>query len=247
VVQAASLVSVPVAAGALGSFAATRVPPSRRVLSGIQHFAAGVVIAALAGELLPGLRSEGNLGWVVVGFASGVTLVMSLAAYSRRTDELQATTSGDLPRTLLTAVPVGFLATVAIDLLVDGLLVGLGTQLGSRQAVILTVALTLEILFLCLALVGDLTDRGVPSRMAATICAGLSLFTAVGAITAAAFLGDASIEALAALLAFGAAALLYLAVEELLVEAHEESETALLGVMFFVGFLAIYVLGELGG
>lgn len=49
------------------------------------------------------------------------------------------------------------------------------------------------------------------------------------------------------MLAFGAAALLYLAVEELLVEAHEHAETTILGAMFFLGFLLIYVLGELGG
>jgi ZIP family zinc transporter len=48
-------------------------------------------------------------------------------------------------------------------------------------------------------------------------------------------------------LAFGAAALLYLAVEELLVEAHEQAETTLSAAMFFTGFLTIYVLGELGG
>ena len=41
------------------------------------------------------------------------------------------------------------------------------------------------------------------------------------------------------------AALLYLAVEELLVEAHEEQETPLLGAMFFLGFLIIYILGEI--
>ncbi|HEV8177483.1 MAG TPA: hypothetical protein VGP44_07295 [Gemmatimonadales bacterium] len=52
---------------------------------------------------------------------------------------------------------------------------------------------------------------------------------------------------LAAVLAFGAAALLYLVVEELLVEAHEEAETPLLGAMFFLGFLGLYILAELGG
>ena len=48
-------------------------------------------------------------------------------------------------------------------------------------------------------------------------------------------------------LAFGAAALLYLVVEELLVEAHEQAETPLLAVLFFAGFLGIYLLAGLGG
>lgn len=60
-------------------------------------------------------------------------------------------------------------------------------------------------------------------------------------------LGGAEKPILAAVLAFGAAALLFLAVEELLVEAHEQAETTLSAAMFFAGFLIIYVLGELGG
>lgn len=44
------------------------------------------------------------------------------------------------------------------------------------------------------------------------------------------------------MLAFGAAALLYLVTEELLVEAHEGQETPLLTALFFIGFLAIPVL-----
>ena len=46
-------------------------------------------------------------------------------------------------------------------------------------------------------------------------------------------------------LAFGAAALLYLVVEELLVEAHEERESVWLGAMFFLGFILIYVLASM--
>jgi len=43
-------------------------------------------------------------------------------------------------------------------------------------------------------------------------------------------------------IAFATAALLYLVVEELLVEAHEEPETPLATVMFFVGFLVLFLL-----
>ncbi len=125
-----------------------------------------------------------------------------------------------------------------------GLLVGLGVTLGSSEGLILTIALTIEILFLSLSVVGELVDEGVPRSRAAIICIVLGLATAVGAIGGAALLGDASAAVLAGVLAFGSAALLYLAVEELLVEAHEERETPVLGAMFFIGFLLIYVLGE---
>jgi len=47
---------------------------------------------------------------------------------------------------------------------------------------------------------------------------------------------------LAGVIAFGAAALLFLVTEELLTEAHEVAENPLLTSAFFVGFLAVFLL-----
>ena len=77
-----------------------------------------------------------------------------------------------------------------------------------------TIALTLEILFLSLAVCAQLLDLGIPRVRAACVAATLGLATAVGAIGAAALLAGASRPLLAAVLAFGAAALLYLVVED---------------------------------
>ena len=49
------------------------------------------------------------------------------------------------------------------------------------------------------------------------------------------------------MLAFGAVALMCLATEELLVEAHARGETSTGSVGFFVGFLIYLVLSELSG
>ncbi len=249
--QAAVLVSFPVAASAIGAVVAAVRPPGPRVVSGVQHFAAGVVTAALVGEIMPELRKEGHLGWTVVGFVAGALLVLALGAYGRHaeghaaaaaTSHLGSTRRQAVAAAMATALPIGMLGAVAIDLLLDGVLVGLGVRLGTAQGVILTIALTLEILFLGLSVVSELTEGGVSKQRAILICTGLGLTTAVGAIGAALFLGGVSSTVMSAILAFGAAALLYLVVEELLVEAHEEKESVTLGAMFFLGFLVIYVL-----
>lgn len=251
VATAAGLVSFPVGAGIAGAGIAAWRKPGPRLTSAVQHFAAGVVLAAVAGEVLPDLRSEGRLGAVVAGFGAGVVLLLSLGAWSRRREATaepaadSATAPERSPR-MGAALPLGMLVAVGIDLLIDGTLVGLGATLGSRQGLILTVALTLEILFLAVSVCIELLDAGIPRLRAAVVCAGLGLATAVGAISSALLLGDASKTVLALVLAFGAAALLYLVVEELLVEAHEQTETALLGAMFFAGFLTLYILAEVG-
>ncbi len=64
----------------------------------------------------------------------------------------------------------------------------------------------------------------------------------LGTVARTLVLGSAPAALLAAILGFGVAALLFLATEELLVEAHETVDTPLLAAMFFVGFFALYVL-----
>ena len=54
------LVLFPVGAAALGAGVAAWRRPGPQLTSGIQHFAAGVVFAALAGEVLPDLRRAGS-------------------------------------------------------------------------------------------------------------------------------------------------------------------------------------------
>ena len=243
VAKAAILVAFPAVSAAAGAYTAAIRRPGPKVTSGVQHFAAGVVFAAVAAEVLPELKAQGHLWAVVVGFTVGVAVLLALGAYSRRMEKATKTAAaGTAPR-----LPIGLLVAVGIDLLLDGMLVGLGVTLGSNQGLILTVALTLEILFLGLAVCAELLDLGLPRFRAAAVAASLGLATAVGAIGGAAVLGGASPTVLAAVLAFGAAALLYLVVEELLVEAHEEAETPLLSAMFFVGFLLLFILAEAGG
>ncbi|MFN8030337.1 MAG: hypothetical protein U0Q10_08350 [Dermatophilaceae bacterium] len=72
------------------------------------------------------------------------------------------------------------------------------------------VALTLEILFLGLSVVAELTESGNSPRRAVLICTMLGLMTAVGAIGSVLFLASISTTVMSAVLAFGAAALLYL-------------------------------------
>lgn len=232
VAHAAVLVAFPVAAAIIGAIAASVRQLNATLASGVQHFAGGVVIAALAGEVLPDLRKDAHLPVVLIAFAAGVALLMALESYGRRVEA----------RTDASAVPIGLVATVGIDLLIDGVLVGVGATLGSRQALILTIALTLEILFLALSVSAELSSRGASTRTAALVPSLLGLLTAVGAIGGAATFGHASTAIQAAVLAFGAAALLYLVTEELLVEAHETRDTPILTASFFLGFILIYAL-----
>lgn len=231
VMTAAELVVFPVLAGIVGGVVAVLRPPSAAVVSGVQHFAAGVVLAAVAGEVLPQLRERGPLWLIVVGFAAGVAVLVGMRHFEGGES---AQSNG--------ALPVGFIVVVGVDLFIDGLLVGTGAAVSVETATVIAIALTVEVLFLGLSVALQLTKSGASKTVAASITAGLSLTVAVGAILGALVLAGAGDAVLSLVLAFAAAALLWLVVEELLVEAHETPERPRTAALFFVGFLALFCL-----
>lgn len=229
---AAGLVTVPVAAAVAGSIFAARRRPTATTTSVVQHLAAGIVIAAVAGEVLPDLRDRHSLAATLAGFVVGVTALLALSQF-----EAKAERSGPS-----TGLPTAMLAALCIDLFIDGILVGTGASLGEGQGRVLTIALTFEILFLALSLTGELTERGLTATRAALVPIAASLTTVIGAVAGAALLSHANNATQAAVLAFGSAALLYLVTEELLVEAHDTPDGPLHIIMFFVGFIALFTL-----
>jgi ZIP family zinc transporter len=226
---AALLVLFPIVAGIIGSFVAVRRTPPDSLVAGVQHLAAGVVMAAVAVEVLPDLRERGPLWLVVIGFCCGVALLVILGQFE-----------GDEPEA--GAVPVSFLVVLGVDLFIDGLLVGAGAVVSTGTAIVVTIALTLEVLFLGVATSLQLTAAGVARTRAALITSSLTVLIGIGAVLGALVLPRAGSATLTVVLALAAAALLWLVVEELLVEAHETPHRPWMAVMFFVGFLTIYCL-----
>jgi zinc transporter, ZIP family len=222
---------IPVAAMLIGSTFAALRPPSDRLRSNTQHFAAGVVFAALSGEVLPQLM-QGHPAPidVAIGFALGVGTMLGVRHLTEGTGTANAEGS-DTPQSLVMAA--------GVDLFIDGLLVGLGFVAGQKVGLLLTVALTTEILFLGLATAGALLKAGASRARVTMTAAALMVPLLVGAGIGATLLSGLSQPYFDAVLAFGVAALLYLVTEELLTEAHEVPEVAFSTAMFFLGFLVI--------
>lgn len=135
------------------------------------------------------------------------------------------------------------LGAVGIDILVDGLVLGLAFVAGEQAGILLTVALTLEVLFLGLTVTAELSETTM-SRLRIVMTVGaLSLLLPLGAAIA---IPVALLPApvIVGFLSFGLMALLYLVTEELLVEAHERPDSPLISAMFFVGFLGLLIIEE---
>ena len=228
-------VMFPVLARIAGGMVTAIRPPGPGMTSAVQHFAAGVVFAAAAGEILPDMLAGGHLGPVVVGFSAGVVLMLGLAAWERRANKRAAD-----------SFPGAAIVAIGIDLAIDGFLIGMGFLAGEKQGLLLTFALTLEVLFLGLSVAAILSGVGLGRAKIMGITTGLIFLTPLGAMVSVAASSFFQGSVLVAGLSFGCAALLYLVTEELLVEAHEAApDTPLRAGMFYLGFLIVIVL-EIG-
>jgi ZIP family zinc transporter len=231
--QILGLTLIPVGATLLGGAIATFRVPIAKARSLVQHFAAGFVMAVVAGELLPEMTREHRPLGVVIGFALGVALMLGVKPMTERIERRDEQSGGG---------SAGLLVAVRIDVFLDGLLIGVGLAAGERVGTLLVVALTLELLFLGVCVAATLGEAKVPRRRTLLTVAGLSTLMIVGAAIGGSLLAGLSGLALEIVLSFGAAALLYLVVEELLTEAHEVQETPLITAAFFAGFVALSLL-----
>lgn len=217
---------VPLIAVILGATATVLRPPSAGLQSGVQHFAAGVVFAAAASEILPDLK-HGNSAWaVVIGGGAGIIAMLAIKYYSRQAKGV-----------------VAIAAVTAIDILIDGLVLGISFVAGARQGLLLTVALTVEVLFLGLTLAGEFIETIASRWRVVALTGAIGLALPLGALLGGP-VGSLPGPALTGFYAFGLIALLYLVTEELLLEAHETQDTPLITSMFFIGFLLLLIFEE---
>ena len=110
--QALLYTLAPVLAVVLGAIVASRTKLKPGLVAGLQHLAAGVVFAAAATEILPQVKHEASPSATLIGGAAGVATMLGLKA-------LEARFKG----------PMALLAAIGIDILVDGLVLGLAAFL----------------------------------------------------------------------------------------------------------------------
>jgi ZIP family zinc transporter len=216
--------------------------PGPRLRSAILHFAAGVIFSVVAVELLPDIVQHHAPYEVAIGVAT----MLGLRYFTQRLEKQQEGTSETAVATgspSASPLPWGLLVAIGIDILIDGLLLGIGFAAGAKEGTLLAIALTIELLSLGLATAVELRDGGHSKGRAVAIVAGTSLMLLLGAGIGNTVLRGATGNLLEIVLSFGLAALLFLVTEELLTEAHEETDTPLLTLSFFVGFLLFLLLG----
>jgi ZIP family zinc transporter len=227
--QALLFTLIPLAAAVASGVVASFWTPSPAARSYIQHFAAGIVLAAVIGELLSDVVSrQVHVPAVVVGFALGLFLMLGIKLVSHAGGGHGGGAS--------------LIATAAVDTLVDGFVIGLGFVVGGGTGALLAVALAIELFFLGLSASASVGESGRSGRWKLAVGVGLGVLVVIGSVAGVLLLGGASAAVVTAVLAFGSIALLYLVTEELLVGVRNVPETPWHTLVLFTGFILVFVI-----
>lgn len=229
--------AIPASIALFGGILASIWKPSHATRSLIQHFAAGVVLAALAVELLPEIEREHAPGPVLIGsFAFGSLFMYALKLWTIKLEHnasLEEQSSG---------LNIGLMLATFLDVAMDGFIIGAGFAAGGSTGMILALGLSVELLFLGLALTSETVNGWRIVWISGALGTTVFLFAFLGNF----LLADSSPAVIGAVLSFSAAALLYLVTEELLIEAHEVEEKSISTLVLFSGFLVFWSIQILG-
>jgi ZIP family zinc transporter len=221
------------AAGLLGGLVALFWAPSIRARSAVQHFAAGLVIAAVASDVIPEIERVGTPAGILGGFAAGGLVMIGLKWLVLRFEKREARRG---------RLPVGLSAAAGFDTLADGAIISAGFSTGRDVGVLLSIALAIELAFLTLSVGSEFRKIRRKNWSGPAVTTAIALMLPLGAFVGRWALEGVSPATVATCMAFGAAALIYLIAEELLVESIQAEESLVSTAMLFAGFLVVLAL-----
>src|SRR5690625_3438947 len=133
--------------GAVFAAYATRGPAST-LISYVQHFAAGLIIAAATLDLIPQALHLGG-GWpLIIGFVLGTAFMLALRALFTSTghDHSHGDEHGHGSSTGAAgpAVNLRLVIALAVAVLIDGAIIGVAVSASGTAALLIAIALSME-------------------------------------------------------------------------------------------------------
>ena len=227
---------MPVLTMITGGFIALFRKLGGNVRSLILHFAAGVVFSVVAVEILPDIVKTHAPLQLLIGFTLGFLTMICVRRLTENSEDKPTSIENN-------KLPFSLLIAIAVDIFIDGLLLGIGFTAGNKEGILLAIALSLELLSLGMATATELGENNISKKKSAIAISILSMVFFISAVLGGTLLHTLSHKALEIVLSFGLSALLFLVTEELLTEAHLEKETVWHSTAFFGGFLLFVILG----
>ncbi|WNV88110.1 ZIP family zinc transporter [Umezawaea sp. Da 62-37] len=229
----------------LGAAVAWRVPVSRGVVAGIMAFGAGVLISALAFDLVDEAEQSGGLVPTVVGFLGGAGVYVVVNVLLARRGARHRKRSGDQQ-----ADEAGSGAAIAVGALLDGIpesvVLGLSLLSGGGVGVAVLVAVFISNVPEGLSSAAGMKRAGRGAGYVFGVWTGIAVASGLAALLGNLLLGDASPATIAVITAVAAGAILAMVADTMIPEAFERSGLYT-GLITTVGFLTAFTVERMGG
>lgn len=223
-----------------------RVPA--QVIAGIMAFGAGVLISALAFELVNEAVQGGGLAPTVVGFLAGaVVYVAANAVLDRRGARHRKRSGGQQPSE---GQQSGSGAAIAIGALLDGIpesvVLGVSLLAGGAVSPAVLVAIFISNVPEGLSSAAGMKQAGRGAAYVFGVWGGIALASGLAALVGYVTLDGVSPAVVATITAVAAGAILAMLADTMIPEAFEKAHvlTGLITALGFLTALAVHVAGE---
>ena len=230
----------------LGAAVAWFAAVPRQAIAAVMAFGSGVLISALAFDLVGQAVVTGGVLATVGGFLAGaVVYVLASVALARR-GARHRKRSGKQPSE---AQQSGSGAAIAVGALLDGIpesvVLGVGLLGGGTVSTAVIAAVFISNVPEGLSSAAGMRQAGRSARYVFGVWSGIALASGVAAAVGYLALGGASPELVAVITAVAAGAILTMVADTMIPEAFESTHV-LTGLITSVGFLTAFVISRLG-
>jgi ZIP family zinc transporter len=233
------------AGGALviGALVAWFIPVSHRVVASVMAFGAGVLISALAFDLVDEAEQTGGLTATLAGFLGGALVyVLANVALARRGARHRKRSSGQQPSE---QQQPGSGGAIAIGALMDGIpesvVLGLTLLGGSGVGIPVLVAIFISNLPEGLSSAAGMKTSGRTAQYVFGIWCGIAVASGLAGLLGALLLESASPVTVAVITAIAAGAILAMIADTMIPEAFERAHL-FTGLIAVIGFMVAFTL-----
>ena len=217
----------------LGAPVAERFDIPHRVVSAALQFAAGVITALVAFSLMPPALYKGATTWIVLAFFLGGVLFVAIEYISLR---FLSSGAGDDQ-----AASPGFYIGILVDLLVDGVVIGIGATLTLATGLLLALGMAISTAPLAFVATATAKRQGIAEGQRKQLAYLFIVAVVGGAMLGYVVLRNQPLDVRVLLIALASGFLLTTVTQSMIPEANKEGEPGFAGLLY-MGGLSLYGL-----
>lgn len=215
----------------LGAPVAERFDIPPRVVSGALQFAAGVITGLVAFSLMPPALRNGATTWIVLAFFVGGAIFVAIEMLSLHF----------LGNAEQAAASPGFYIGILVDLLVDGIVIGVGATLTLITGLLLALGMAISTAPLAFVATATARRQGIAARTRRRLAYLFMVAIVGGAAIGYLILREQPLAVRLALIALASGFLTTTVTQSMIPEANREGEPGFAGILY-VGGLSLYGL-----